>query len=80
MFYRNRYDVPRSYWGRDSYYSGGTDAAVQRALYRLGYYRGPIDGDIGPGTRRAIARFEAANGLPVRGYVSRTLLEALDLR
>ena len=81
-YYRNRYDVPRSYWGSgwgNSYSGNSTDAAVQRALQRHGYYRGPIDGDIGPGTRRAIARFEADNGLPVRGYVNRTLINALGL-
>jgi hypothetical protein len=82
MFYRNRYSVPNYYWGRgyDRLYSGrSTEVAVQRALYRMGYYRGPIDGDIGPGTSRAIARFERDRGLPVRGFISRTLLDALGL-
>jgi peptidoglycan hydrolase-like protein with peptidoglycan-binding domain len=82
MFYRNRYSVPNYYWGRgyDRPYSGrSTEVAVQRELYRMGYYRGPIDGDIGPGTSRAIARFERARGLPVRGFISRTLLDALGL-
>jgi hypothetical protein len=83
MYYRNRYSVPRYYSSRGGYdgghYGNRADVAVQRALYRLGYYRGPIDGDIGPGTRRAIARFEADRGLPVRGYVNRTLLDALGI-
>jgi hypothetical protein len=34
-------------------------AAVQRRLGQLGYYRGVIDGVIGPQTRGAIAAFEA---------------------
>jgi hypothetical protein len=34
---------------------------VQRALKRRGYYSGAIDGDIGPGSRAAIRRYQAQN-------------------
>jgi len=79
VFYGSHYNAPR--YNRDWGYSGYDRAyAVQRALYRRGYYRGPIDGDVGPGTRRAIAQFEADNGLPVRGYVNGPLIDALGLR
>jgi hypothetical protein len=42
---------------------------VQRELRRDGYYRGPIDGLIGPMTRAALARFQRDNGL----YVTRRI-------
>jgi peptidoglycan hydrolase-like protein with peptidoglycan-binding domain len=31
---------------------------VQEALHRLGYYKGPVDGILGPRTRAAIRRFQ----------------------
>lgn len=38
------------------------DAACQRALASLGFYRGEIDGDAGPLTRTAVAAFQRAWG------------------
>lgn len=52
---------------------------VQRALARRGYYRGGIDGDIGPGTRAAIRHYQYDRRLEVTGRVDRTLLRSLDL-
>jgi TPR repeat protein len=40
-------------------------SAVQKELKRLGYYRGKIDGQTGPMTRDAIARFQKDHGYPV---------------
>jgi hypothetical protein len=37
-------------------------AELQRRLSRAGYYRGSIDGILGPQTRRAIRAYEEANG------------------
>jgi hypothetical protein len=37
-------------------------AELQRRLARAGYYRGSIDGVLGPQTRRAIRAYERANG------------------
>lgn len=37
-------------------------ANIQRDLARLGYDPGPVDGQMGPRTRAAIARFENAQG------------------
>ena len=51
--------------------------AVQTELARLGYYRGPIDGRLGLGTRRASRAFQAANGLPVTGYIDPKFLRTL---
>ena len=53
---------------------------VQIALRSEGYYRGPIDGDIGPGTRCAIRGYQYDFGLPVSGRIDRYLLESLGLR
>lgn len=55
------------------------EVAVQIELQREGYYRGPIDGIVGPGTRQAIADFEADNGLFPDGRIDRELLYELDL-
>jgi hypothetical protein len=52
---------------------------VQRQLQRRGYYRGPIDGIVGPGTRSAIAAFEVDNGLDPTGAVSPAVVSRLGL-
>src|SRR5205085_8148408 len=62
--------------------SVGVDAAdpvmrVQKELKRLGFYSGRPDGELGPGTRDAIIRFEVSRQLPVDPRVSDRLLEAL---
>lgn len=89
VYYRTREAVPRAYWSSPGYaaspgYSragyGYSDAArCQAALSRRGYYRGPIDGDIGPGSREAIRRYQYRNGLTVTGYVNRSLMVSLGL-
>ena len=56
-----------------------TVAAVQRRLARGGYYRGSIDGVIGPATRSAIRSFERNNGLPVDGVIDPQLLRTMGL-
>lgn len=43
------------------------DKRIQRALAKLGYYDGAIDGKIGRGSRRAIAAYQADRGLPTTG-------------
>jgi hypothetical protein len=51
---------PYGYYGyNDSGYGyGNTVVEVQRGLARAGYYHGPIDGIMGPQTRRAIRAYE----------------------
>lgn len=44
--------------------------AVQRALDRLGYDPGPVDGAMGPRTRTAIWAFQAASGLTGDGKLT----------
>lgn len=77
-YYRGDY-----YSSRPVYQANVVDSSVavdvQRRLRREGYYRGPIDGDVGPGTRGAIAAFQRDNGLTPNGRITGSLLEALGL-
>jgi hypothetical protein len=85
---------PYSYWGAYPYssynnyysyyaptygYNASLVAAVQRRLGQLGYYRGAVDGVIGPRTRDAIAAFESRYGLVADARISRPLLDRLGL-
>jgi hypothetical protein len=75
--YPNNYSYYGSGYGYG--YAGSTVAAVQQRLGQLGYYRGVVDGAIGPRTRSAIAAFQSRNGLIVDGTISRPLLNRLGL-
>jgi len=44
---------------------------IQQALQTAGYYRGTLDGKIGPQTRTAVQAFQRDNGLGVDGVVGR---------
>lgn len=46
-----------------------SDKEIQTALKNAGYYKAEIDGKIGPLTRNAITKFQAANGLEADGKV-----------
>src|SRR2546423_15517269 len=74
-YYRPRYTAVYD----RSFTDDATVAAVQRRLARGGYYHGPIDGVIGPGTRTAIRGFERNNGLPVDGVIDSQLLRTMGL-
>ena len=76
-----RYDDRDRYYDRRSDYGPGhrTKVRAQLRLRQLGYYYGPIDGDIGYGTRRAIARFQRHYGLPVTGWLDARTLRALRI-
>lgn len=52
---------------------------VQQVLAQQGYYDGPIDGIVGPGTSQAIAEYQRDNGLRVTGTITRSLLEYLGI-
>jgi len=80
------YDAPyggNAYYGNSSHgyygYTYGTvTQAVQSALARRGYYRGAIDGVLGPETRNAIRTFQAQRGLAVTGQINKNLIRALQ--
>ena len=71
------YDYSPVYY--DYRYWYGLSTAVQTELARRGYYHGPIDGEIGSGSREAIRSFQKAEGLPVTGLIDPRLLKALKL-
>lgn len=48
---------------------GPTVAALQRRLKAAGFDPGPVDGDYGPLTRKAVQRYQRAHNLPVTGHV-----------
>jgi hypothetical protein len=60
---------PYDYYGYGDYgYSTTyTVIEVQRRLARAGYYHGPIDGIMGPQTRRAIRAYERDHNMPAYG-------------
>ena len=60
-------------------YDDSLAADVQSALKRRGYYKGPVDGDIGPASRSAIRAYQSDRGLTVTGRVDRSLLRALGI-
>ncbi len=53
--------------------------SVQHKLADQGYYNGPIDGDIGAGSRRAIINYQDNNGLRATGRIDDRLLVSLGL-
>lgn len=81
-----------SYGYQDEQYYGANDddvtvesadsmvANAQEELAQQGYYRGEIDGILGPETSRALARFQRNQGLHVTGVLTRDTADALGLR
>ncbi len=51
---------------------------VQTALKNAGLYQGPIDGKIGPASRKAIEQFQQQNNLKVDGKVGPKTWAALE--
>jgi Putative peptidoglycan binding domain len=54
--------------------------AVQQELAKRGFYQGPIDGSVGPETRKAISWFQSVEKLTVTGRIDGPTLEALQIR
>ena len=63
-----------------AYAGGSVVAQVQGRLARAGYYRGAIDGAMGPRTHYAIRAYERDHGLRVDGAISGSLLRNMGLR
>ncbi len=77
-YYSERY-VYRSTPRVSGSYSDSLAVDVQQALKRRGYYKGGIDGDIGPASRSAIRAYQSDRGLPVTGRIDRALVDALGI-
>jgi hypothetical protein len=58
---------------------GDVTVEVQRALAQQGYYYGPIDGILGPGTRGAIERYQIDHGLAVTATIDEPTLATLGM-
>jgi hypothetical protein len=78
------YYYNQPYYNQPAYgygpYNGSLVLQVQRRLARAGYYRGAIDGMMGPRTRYAIRTYERDHGLRVDGVISGQLLATMGLR
>lgn len=59
--------------------SGGEVKELQRRLKEWGYYKGAVDGIFGSGTRQAVKKFQAANGLTADGVVGLKTYQALGM-
>ena len=54
-------------------------AQVQEKLRKAGYYKGMVDGQMGPATRAAIRTYQIDRGLDVTGKIDQELLSDLGL-
>ncbi len=52
---------------------------AQTALKNSGFYKGPIDGKVGPKTKEAIKEFQKANGLKADGMVGKQTARKLSI-
>jgi len=74
------YGYPYYNYGPDYGYETDTvSVQVQQNLAHDGYYNGPIDGVVGPGTSAAIADYQRDNGLRVTGSIDRPLLRSMGI-
>ena len=79
VYYATREAAPRAYYGY-GVHGSSMASAVQQALARAGYYNGPIDGSLGPISRRAISNYQADRGMRVTGALSSGLINSLGLQ
>jgi len=54
-------------------------ADVQAVLQQMGYYRGEVDGLLGPMTREALAAYQADQGLTQTAAIDEPTLQSLDM-
>jgi localization factor PodJL len=59
--------------------SGQTVATAQRALSRLGYYRGPTDGVASPALQGAVVQYQRDQGLAATGTLDQTTVARLSV-
>ena len=72
------YDAP-IYVGKRSDPPDKVIADVQAALQEMGYYRGEVDGLIGPLTREALTKYQADNGMTVTAVIDKPTLDSLGM-
>jgi Putative peptidoglycan binding domain len=77
--YYNSYPYDGPIFGYGYAAPGDVTGQVQQVLAQQGYYRGPIDGILGPGTRDAIAQWQADHGLIATAAIDEQTLGSLGL-
>ncbi len=80
VYYPNHGAIPKQYHSQNVYRMNSDDYRVQQALARRGYYQGPIDGQFGPQSYRALNRYQQSQGMPVSNAITTVLLRALGLQ
>ena len=69
---------PSVAWPDETPISLAERQAAQQSLQAVGYYAGPIDGDLGSGSRRAIRKWQRDHGLAADGYLTSQMVKALN--
>ena len=72
------YDGP-IYAGREAAPPDQVIAEVQAALQQMGYYRGEVDGLLGPLTREAFTGYQTDNGLYTTAAIDQPTLDSLGI-
>jgi len=72
------YDAP-IYVGHRSEPPDKVIADVQAALQDMGYYKGEVDGLIGPLTREALTAYQSDNGMTVTAVIDEPTLDSLNM-
>lgn len=67
----------RIYRGHDA--SNSLASEVQSELRKRGFYRGAVDGAIGPASRSAIRSYQRSKGLAATGRIDSSLLRSLRI-
>lgn len=75
----DRYDDRRNDYHGDRHRRLSLEAKTQLRLRELGFYRGPVDGDFGRGSRSALAKFQYRRGLRPTGWLDSRTQRALRL-
>ena len=53
---------------------------MQEKLRALGFYAGPVNGDIGPNTQAALAQFQLSIPIPASGQLDEQTVAALGVK
>ena len=72
------YDAP-IYVGKRASPPDQVIADVQAALQDMGYYKGEVDGLIGPLTREALTGYQRDNGMTVTAVIDEPTLDSLGM-
>jgi len=77
--YGQRYDRNDNRGGYHRGHGMSLEARAQMKLRQLGFYRGPIDGTFGRGSRHALTSFQYRSGLRPTGWLDSRTVRALRL-